>query len=251
MTLVTDATVHLGPEGLPVTPPEIVAELKPADRVFIDDGKLQLEITAAGPTARARVIRGGTVRSRKGINLPDTQLSLQVPTDKDIADIATIEALGIGLVAVSFVEDGADLERVRGHFTAPVKLMAKIERARAVTNLNAIMEAADGIMVARGDGAVEIGEAQMPVVQRQIHHLGTRLQVPTGTATEMLASMTEGGGPTRAEASDVARAALEGSDFVMTSGETAVGVDPVHVIRTMSKILEATEGALRSGAVSS
>lgn len=252
MLLVEGDELTLGPKGsLPLSPATVAADLKKDERIFLDDGKIELKVTALGPPPKATVVQGGTLLKNKGLNLPDTALSETVPTEKDERDIETIAALGLTLIAVSFVEDGADLERVRTYFDKPVRLIAKIERKKAVDNIESIFAHSDGLMVARGDGAVEMGDEHIPVIQRKIHARGNKLLVPTGTATEMMDSMTDGGRPTRAEASDVARAALEGSDFVMTSAETAMGKDPAGVIKAMSKILEATERAIRTGTVES
>ena len=251
--LVAGHAVTLGEGGqLPLSPPAIVADLKDGDRLFIDDGRVELVVRDASETpVKADVLRGGVVTSMKGLNLPDTKLSGAVPTAKDLADIEIIESLGIDRVAVSFVESAVDVERFRKAFKHPVQLIAKVERPAAVVAIEEIMAAADGVMVARGDGAVEMGDAEMPVIQRQIHSLGNRQDVPTGTATQMMESMNDGGRPSRADASDVARAAIEGSDFVMTSGETAMGSDPIGVIEAMAKILATTERAIRTGTVQS
>ncbi len=245
--------VTIGAGGqIPVSPPSLAADLKVGEHLFINDGRVKIEVvnTDCNPI-EGKVLVGGDIGPGNGLNLPDSELSLSLPTDKDLADIAIIDQLGIDLVAVSFVETGADLDAVRAKFAGPVRLIAKVERPKAVENLGSIFEASDGLMVARGDGAVEMGDAQIPVVQRKIHRQGNRLAVPTGTATQMMESMQHGGRPSRSDVSDVARAALEGSDFVMTSGETAMGDDPIAVISKMSKILETTELAIRTGTVDS
>jgi pyruvate kinase len=252
MTLETGSAVKLVPAGegggLPI-PPKILADLAPGERVLIDDGKIELRVLSREGGVSAEVVRGGPVSSRKGINLPDSALTARVPTEKDLADLAVLRELGVDTIMVSFVQDASDLERVRKAYGAPVKLIAKIERQQAMENIEQIMAASDGVLVARGDGAVELGDAEMPVAQRRIHTLGNRTGVATGTATQMLESMLTSPRPSRADASDIARAAFEGSDFVMTSAETAIGPSPVEIIKTMSKILEAAERAIRTGTV--
>lgn len=235
--------------ALPVAHPRVLTDLSPGDRVLVDDGKIELRVSTKalegqGAAVRVEVLKGGSVSSRKGMNLPDTTITDRVPTEKDLRDIATIEELGIGVAMVSFVGDASDMSRVRERFRGPVRLIAKIERSQAVRNLEEIMRVSEGVLVARGDGAVELGDAEVQVLQRRIHALGNRFGVPTGTATQMMESMLTSPRPSRADASDVARAAFEGSEFVMTSAETAIGPDPVEVIRVMSRILEASERAV-------
>lgn len=239
-----------GDGRLPIAPAKVLDLLQPGARVLIEDGKLELRVTGAAPDGvEAEVVRGGAIGSKKGVNVPDTHVAGWLPTPKDERDIEIMKHLGIGLAAVSFVQDADDVERVRSAFGQPVRLIAKIETPTAMQNLKAIAGVADGIMVARGDLAVELGDAEVPIAQRNIHMLGNRLDVPTGTATQMLGTMTSGAPPTRAEVSDVARAVLEGSKFVMTSEETSVGRDPVGVIRKMAEIVETTERAIRTGTV--
>jgi pyruvate kinase len=256
--LSTGAAVTLGPPGdaepsasfLPVDPPAVLADLRPGDRVFLDDGKIALRVVAAGDgSVRAQVDKGGLVKSRKGINLPDTRLSERVPTDDDLRLMEIAKGLGVRLFAASFVEDEHDMKRVRAALGFDAHVIAKIERPAALQNLEAIYQHADAIMVARGDLAVELGDADTPVAQSVMHGLGNRTGVPTGTATQMLESLTDGVRPTRAEASDVYRSVVEGAEFVMTSGETAVGTDPAGVLEQMSRLVETSELALRTGTV--
>lgn len=258
VTLASGTEVTLGPPAdgepsasfLPVDPPAVLGDLRPGDRVFVDDGKIALIVVAARDGAvTARVERGGEVKSRKGINLPDTRLTERVPTDDDLRLLGIAKDLGLSLFAASFVEDGDDMRRMRAAVGPDARVIAKIERPAALLNLTAIYEHADAIMVARGDLAVELGDADTPVAQSMMHALGNRAGVPTGTATQMLESLTGGVRPTRAEASDVYRSVVEGAEFVMTSGETAVGDDPVGVMKHMSNIVEASELALRTGTV--
>jgi pyruvate kinase len=249
LTLCTDQ--QSAPGRLPLAPAGIVADIQVGQAVFIDDGKVELVVVhKEDGRLEAEVLKGGVVSSKKGVNLPGTQLSMALPTDKDRADLATMKRLGVDLVAASFVESAEDITKVRRAYDAPVRVVAKIERRKAVERIREILEVSDGVMVARGDGAVELGDAAMPVIQNQIHRLGNQRGKVTGTATQMMESLIHGGDrPSRSDASDVARAAMEGSDFVMTSAETAVGSDPVKVIQVMSRILEQTEAALRDGTV--
>lgn len=246
-------------EQLSISPPQILDDLKVGDRVFIDDGLIGLEVTEKTAHGVQVEVVGAApdavIKSRKGLNLPDTRLTERIPTENDLAKMAIMKELGIDTIAASFVEDAADVARVRAAWqnleprtsAEDVKIVAKIERPQAMANLAEIYRVCDAVMIARGDMAVEMGDSQVPLAQQSMNRLGERLCVPTGTATQMLESMTTGTRPTRAETSDVARAVLEGSAFVMTSGETAAGVDPPHVVETMNEIVVTTERALREG----
>lgn len=246
-------------ERLAISPPQILDDLKVGDRVFIDDGLIALMVRQKGPEGVQVEIVGAApdavIKSRKGLNLPDTRLTERIPTSGDLARMAMMKELGIDTVAASFVEDAADVNRVRAAWAAleprtdgsELKIVAKVERPQAMDNLAEIYKASDAVMIARGDMAVEMGDSAVPLAQQRMNRLGAELFVPTGTATQMLESMTTGTRPTRAETSDVARAVLEGSAFVMTSGETAAGVDPPHVVETMNEIVVTTEKALREG----
>ncbi len=233
---------------LAVNPPQILHDLRVGDRVFIDDGRVALRVTSKSDDGvQTEVLIGGTVRSHKGLNLPDTRLSERIPTPRDLEKMQIARSLGIHLLAASYVEDASDVERVRQAFGAPVQIIAKMERPQALQNLDEIYRATDGVMVARGDLAIEVGDEQVPIAQQRLNHQGVTQCVPTGTATQMLESMTSNSRATRAEVGDVARAVFEGSAFVMTSEETAMGVDPAHVVETMARIVTAAEAALRSG----
>lgn len=222
--------------------------LQPGQRILIDDGQLVLEALEAEPGhVRARVLQGGLLRSSKGINLPDTDLDLPPLTEKDLDDLRFGLAAGVDYVALSFVgaaEELLDLKaRIRsaGH---EVPVIAKIERRQAVENLAAIVEAADAVMVARGDLALEIGAERVPVVQKAIIREANERARPVITATQMLESMVEHPQPTRAETSDVANAILDGTDAVMLSAETAAGAYPVEAVRQMKRIAREIEQVL-------
>jgi len=200
-----------------------------------------------GNRVRARVINGGPVRTRKGINLPDTALPFEV-SEKDRSDIAFAVAEGADYLAASYVGEAAHVEAVRkaaaesgGH----LPIIAKIERATAIEHLDEITEAADGLMVARGDLGVEVPLYSVPVLQKRIVAAGRLAGKPVIVATQMLESMIEQPRPTRAEATDVANAVFDGADALMLSGETAAGKYPVQVVETMARIIQAAEDYAR------
>jgi len=193
---------------------------------------------------RARVLVGGTATSRKGVNLPGVQVSAPSLTEKDREDLASMVELGIDWIALSFVRRVEDVLEVRALIAdlgGQQPVISKLERPEALDDLEAIVEASDAIMVARGDLGVEIGPERVPAIQKEIIELANRLGRPVITATEMLESMIRSPRPTRAEASDVANAIFDGSDAVMLSGETAAGKHPVEAVRTMARIIEVAE----------
>jgi pyruvate kinase len=211
-------------------------------RILIDDGVLELQVLDTGETeVRTEVIVGGPMRSRKGVNLPHARTTTPSLTEKDIADLEFGLEQNVDLVALSFVRSGDDVShlahRVRER-NKSVGLVAKIEKPEAVDAIDGILEEADGLMVARGDMGVELPLAEVPATQKMLIHKGMASAKPVITATQMLESMIENPRPTRAEASDVANAVLDGSDAVMLSGETAVGEHPVRVVEVMSEIIE-------------
>lgn len=231
-----------------VEPAGLLAALQPGQRVLLRDGRVELVVTdVRRGRVRARVRRGGEVGSHHGVNLPDSVLDLSLPSKQDREDIAWAVAAGVDWLAVSFVRSVADLEAVRAEVarhggTLPV--MAKIERPEAVRDLDQILEAADAVMVARGDLAVEMGLETVPLLQKRIILRAREHGVPVVTATQMLESMMAESQPTRAEVSDVANAVLDGSDAVMLSGETAVGRNPLAAVRAMRRIVARTEREL-------
>jgi pyruvate kinase len=243
------ATHEDGVPVLPVVYPALARDVSAGSLVLIDDGSIRLVVESvdlASDRVRARTIVGGTATSRKGVNLPGVAVSATSLTDKDREDLAHIVALGIDWVAISFVRRAEDVLQVRELIrelggTQPV--VAKLERPEVLDDLEAIIEASDAIMVARGDLGVEIGPERVPAIQKEMIDLANRLSRPVITATEMLESMIRSPRPTRAEASDVANAIFDGSDAVMLSGETAAGSYPVESIRTMSRIIEVAEVA--------
>jgi pyruvate kinase len=233
-------------EGLvPCAIPGVIAALRTGHRVLLCDAAVELAVTSIeGPRAHARVVRPGDISDRKGVHLPDSALELEFPTDQDRAHIALARELGIDMLGLSFVSQKSEIERVRQ--AAPgLLLVAKIERLAALKNLRSILEACDGVMVARGDLGVEIHLEQLPLVQKSLIQEALKAGKFTITATEMLESMIEHSRPTRAEVTDVANAVLDGTDAVMLSAETAVGKYPVEAVAAMSRIARAVETSLR------
>lgn len=235
-----------GSNVLPVRNPELLQALRVGEPVFLADGSIELRVrTATAMHVRCEVVIGGTVRSGSGINVPESALTALVPTDDDRRHLAFAVAQAVEWVGVSFVQSADDLARVRacvpiGAGTQPL-LMAKIEKRRALADLDAIVEASDGVMVARGDLGVETDLAEIPVVQKRIIAAANARGRPVITATQMLESMVEHEHPTRAEATDIANAVLDGTDAVMLSAETAIGRFPIAVVRFLARVLAATE----------
>jgi pyruvate kinase len=254
-TLAAGEQVVLGPPGagadLPVDDPALLARLDPGERVLIDQGLVELAVEARrGERVAARVLSGGEVSSRKGINLPDSEIGFAI-TDKDRRDIEFAVAEGADYLAASYVATPEDLAAVRAAVRAAggeVPLIAKLERARAVeaANLERLVAAADAVMVARGDLGVEVPLHRVPVLQKRIAAAGRALGRPVIVATQMLESMMEQPRPTRAEATDVANAVLDGADALMLSGETAAGRWPAAAVETMARIVAEAEDYRRT-----
>ena len=215
------------------------------DRILLDDGRIEAEVTDVdGETFTAEIVSGGKLQSRKGVNVPGVDLDIDLITDGDEQELQLAADKAADFVAASFVRDGEDVYAIADRLEtlgADIPVVAKIERAGAVENLDSIINAADGVMVARGDLGVECPLEDVPVVQKRIIKKCVEAGVPVITATEMLDSMIDNRRPTRAEASDVANAVLDGTDAVMLSGETAVGDHPVRVVETMSNIVSRVE----------
>ncbi|MDI1464801.1 pyruvate kinase [Catellatospora sp. KI3] len=224
---------------------KLPAEVKVGDRLLIDDGKVAVEVTGVdGPDIRCLVVEGGPVSNHKGVSLPNVAVSVPAMSEKDAEDLRFALALGVDLIALSFVRSPEDIKLVHAimHEVGIVRpVIAKIEKPEAVDNLEAITDAFDGLMVARGDLGVELPLDQVPLVQKRAVQLGREYAKPVIVATQMLDSMIENSRPTRAEASDVANAVLDGADAVMLSGETSVGKYPVLTVSTMAKIIATTE----------
>jgi pyruvate kinase len=233
----------LGAGGVPVGDPSLYHRVRPGDPIFIADGTIALVATEVGADRVACKVRvGGTLRSRKGINLPFDTSSLPALTDKDRADLAEIHLLAPDFVAISYVRHERDIAEARELTRLP--LVAKIEKQQALERLDAIVSAADAIMVARGDLGVEIPIERVPAMQKRIIRAANRAGRPVITATQMLMSMVSSPLPTRAEVTDVANAVLDGTDAVMLSEETAVGHDPAGAVNMMIRLLCETEPLL-------
>jgi pyruvate kinase len=232
-------------EQVSVSLENLPQSVRPKDIIFLNDGLIQLEvIEVQGPAVRCRVLVGGELRSRKGLNLPGIDLGISAFTEHDRKVLTFAAENGVDAVSQSFVQSAADIETVRKAATAldyhPF-IIAKIERSRALDHMDEILAAADGLMIARGDLGVEIPIEQIAVVQKRLMHLANLLGKPVITATQMLESMTANRRPTRAESTDVANAILDGTDCVMLSAESAMGQFPVDAVAMLSKIAAAVE----------
>ena len=222
------------------------SEVKIGDRILIDDGKLELKVLRSDGKNKviAEIIYGGIVKSRKGVNLPDTSLSVPSLTEKDKIDLTFILTQDIDWIALSFVryaDDIIELKKLIDEKNHPAKVIAKIEKPEALTNIKGIIQETDGVMVARGDLGVEVAGERVPLIQKDIVKRCLKAAKPVIIATQMMESMIENPKPTRAEINDVANAVLDGADAVMLSGETAVGDYPVEVINHVVKILDRIE----------
>jgi len=233
-------------ERVSCTYTKLPLEVKKGDRLLIDDGKVAIEVTAVvdGTDIQCLVTEGGPVSNNKGVSLPNVAVSVPAMSDKDEQDLRFALKLGVDLVALSFVRSPDDIKlvhRVMDEEGRRVPVIAKVEKPEAVEHLEAIVLAFDGVMVARGDLGVELPLDQVPLVQKRAVQLCRENAKPVIVATQMLDSMIENSRPTRAEASDVANAVLDGADAVMLSGETSVGKYPVLTVSTMAKIVTTTE----------
>ena len=255
LTLVAGHKVRLVPEGaekldgesIPVDFPQLFDSVKPGDHILLDDGRLVLSVLSVeGKLVVAEVKTGGLLTSNKGINLPGVLLDIPAFTEKDAEDLKFGLALGVDFVAVSFVRRADAVLQVRQEIAcqSPTDcplLIAKLERPEALDNLEAILDAADGVMVARGDLGVEMAPEDVPGAQKRIIQAANRKGKLVITATQMLESMIHNPLPTRAEASDVANAVFDGTDAVMLSGETAAGEYPVESVTLMDRIVRQAE----------
>ena len=230
-------------EEIPTTYAALASDLDSGDTILLDDGLLSVQTVAIeGDRVRGRVRYGGTLRSNKGINLPGVDVSAAALTQVDREEVARVVPLGVDYIGLSFVQHAEDLIELRGLVPKTVRLIAKIEKDTAVENCESIIEAADAVMVARGDLGVELPFEQVPLVQKRLIREAMLHAKPVITATQMLESMTQNPRPTRAETSDVANAILDGTDAVMLSAETAIGEFPVEAVRAMDRIAREVEG---------
>ena len=246
--LLPGETVVFAPEEvargaeLPTTYADLAADVRPGARILLDDGLLSVEVTRiAPPRVEGRVEDGGTLTSNKGMNLPGLHVSAPALTEKDREDTAHAASVGADYVALSFVRRAEDLAELRALVPPEMKLVAKIEKATALDDLPRILAASDAVMVARGDLGVELPFEEVPAVQKRLIREANRHGKPVITATQMLESMVHNPRPTRAEASDVANAILDGTDAVMLSAETAVGAHPFEAVRAMDRIIREME----------
>jgi pyruvate kinase len=247
--VITTRDVKGTQEAVSTTYPQLPRDVKPGDVMLLDDGLLQLEVDEVDEVdVHTRVLVGGLLKNNKGINLPGVKVSAPALTEKDRRDLEYGVKLGVDFIALSFVrrpEDVAEAVQLAAANGRRIPVIAKIEKPEAVERLCDIIDVADGIMIARGDLGVEMGPEKVPLIQkRAIEETNARGKIVI-TATQMLESMIENPRPTRAEASDVANAVLDGTDALMLSGETAAGKYPLLAVRTMSRIIEEIETSSR------
>jgi len=245
LSITTDTAVEGTADLISTTYDLLPRDVKAGDQILLDDGNLELRVLGvAGGRVECEVVDGGPLRSNKGMNLPGVLLSTPALTEKDRRDLVFGAQHHVDYVAMSFVRRAEDVLEVKSLLQSmgeTIPVVAKIEKPQAVENLDAILAATDGVMVARGDLGVEIGTEDVPIVQKRIIAAANAAGRVVITATQMLESMIENPRPTRAEASDVANAILDGTDAVMLSGESAVGKHPVEAVETMVRIADYTE----------
>lgn len=254
VAIATDSEVDLLPEAgtaepgqIPVGYDSLLTDVHPGDRVILADGLVACEVVDRSESAlRARVVSGGELTDHKGVAFPDSNLSVDNVTPKDEADLAMGRQLGVDFVAASFVRSGADVEAVAS-LAGDVPIVAKIELAQALDNLDDILKVSFGVMVARGDLGVQLPLSRLPLIQSDIIHRTNAAGKVSVTATEMLESMTHNPRPTRAEVTDVANAVMNGTDAVMLSGETAIGDYPSKTVEAMARICETIEAGTLTG----
>ncbi|WP_130286183.1 pyruvate kinase [Aquimarina brevivitae] len=224
-------------------------DVKPGERILLDDGKLIFEVisTNGKDTVRAKVIQGGPLKSKKGVNLPNTNISLPALTEKDIKDAIFACKQDVDWIALSFVRHAKDLmqlqDLIKENSDNKIPIIAKIEKPEGVENIDKIVAYCDGLMVARGDLGVEIPAQEVPLIQKKLVWKAKMARIPVIIATQMMETMIDSLTPTRAEVNDVANSVMDGADAVMLSGETSVGKYPVQVIETMSKVIKSVESS--------
>lgn len=236
-------------ERFHISAPELFDDIEVGDYLLIDDGKMRLDVVEKGiDSFRCRIFNPGVIKSRKGVNVPNVKLSMPFISQKDDEDLRFAAQQGVDMIALSFVRRPEDVLAVRKILkeegSESIELIAKIENQEGVDNLNEILKVVDGIMVARGDLGVEVSTQLVPIYQKKIIAKSNEVGKPVITATHMLESMTTSPRPTRAEASDVANAILDGSDAIMLSGETAAGNYPIEAVLTMDTIAKAIEDTI-------
>lgn len=226
---------------------EFPKDVNAGERILLDDGKLIFEVTKTDKNTEveAVVVQGGPLKSKKGVNLPNTKVSLPALTEKDIRDAKFAIENDVDWIALSFVRTPKDLEDLQDliaeHSDHKIPIIAKIEKPEAVENIDKIVAFCDGLMVARGDLGVEVPAEEVPLIQKKLIHRAKTARIPVIVATQMMETMITSLTPTRAEVNDVANSVMDGADAVMLSGETSVGNYPVEVIQTMTRIIESVE----------
>lgn len=237
-------------DHVPVALPELAQTVKKGHRILIDDGRIELVVDSIKDnTVKTTVIQGGVLGDRKGLNLPDGAPNVPALTQKDRADLKNAIEVGADWLAISFVKDGADIQYARRQIKkhgVDLPILAKIERPEAVDSMDSLLKEADGILVARGDLGVELPTEKVPIIQKSIIEIANSRGVPVMTATQMLDSMRHEPRPTRAEATDVANAVMDGSGCLLLTAETAVGEYPVESVSTMAAIVREAEKSGRT-----
>lgn len=237
------------PKTLTLNNPNILKQLKKGDRIYISDGLIRLEVTDTSPDhVCAVVVVGGTISSKKGVNFPNVELEIESRTKKDLDDLDFGLDLGFDYIALSFVRTADDIEHIKEIIKQKgkdVKIIAKIEKHEAIDNIDDILKAADGLMVARGDLGVEVELEKLPVLQKELILKANKNQKPVITATQMLTSMVSNPRPTRAEVTDIANAVFDGTDAVMLSDETTVGKYPIEAVKVLNKTICESEKYLK------
>ncbi len=221
---------------------EVYGCVKPGEKLLLDDGKIRLRVQSVTEAKIETLVEvGGKLSNHKGVSVPDSRLTISALTEKDLTDIAFIQTLDVDYIAQSFVQSSRDIEELKSHLKEPFKIVAKIEKPQALEDIEAILETADAIMVARGDLGVEMDLEHVPLVQKDLVSRARARGLPVIVATQMLESMITEASPTRAEVSDVANAVLDGADAVMLSAESAAGKYPLEAVQMMHRVILATE----------
>jgi pyruvate kinase len=244
LAITTDEIVG-NPQEISISYPHLIKDVEIGDKILMDDGLIQLRIVEKEKNKLiTKVIEGGILREKKGVNLPRTKISGSSFTEKDKEDLAFGIKMGVDYVAVSFVRSKDDILKVKNwlkNHGSDIPVIAKIETPQALENINEIIDVSDGLMIARGDMGVELPPEKVPLIQKHLIQQCNKALKPVITATQMLESMTEHMRPTRAEAADIANAVLDGTDALMLSAETAIGKYPVEALKMMDRIIRATE----------
>ena len=247
ITFSTEAPFEGNKEKIYMNYKDFPKDVKAGEQILLDDGKLIFEIleTDLKTLVKAKVIQGGALKSKKGVNLPNTKISLPALTPKDIEDAAFAIKHNFDWIALSFVRNSKDLldlkKIIEKHTDEKIPIIAKIEKPEGIRNIDKIISHCDGLMVARGDLGVEVPPAEVPLIQKELVRLAKKARIPVIIATQMMESMIDSMTATRAEVNDVANSVMDGADAVMLSGETSVGEYPVEVIKTITSIIESVE----------